>query len=201
MTSLFHKIAQKALNENLLVAYKENQEESRKFYVGFIKAVNEEELYVNLINQYGEDNGFSWVKLKNIYQLTYNDRYLQRMMLLREHNPGLSEEQEEDDRASNLFDSGSFESSDGADILRSLIQRLIEGNVFIHLDLAFDNWTRGFILDADEDFILVEEISADGDEDGFSCFKIDHIESVTGQTNYLKKIEFFFDNREKFYKK
>ncbi|NJO03062.1 MAG: hypothetical protein HC880_16505, partial [Bacteroidia bacterium] len=80
-----------------------------------------------------------------------------------------------------------------------IIERVKENNILVHIDFFYDYWVIGYVIDMDEEFIVVEVVSEEGDDDGFSCFRVEEIESITGRTNKLRKVEFYYENRRKFY--
>ncbi len=198
MNNLFFKIAEKAQRENRLLSVYEEKDNPSKFWVGYVKGLDGENIYLDLVGENGSDEGFSLIKWEGIHQVDYDDRYLRRIQFLHENNFLLPDrDHEEEEENAFLHDTGAEENS--SDILGSLIQSVIENNILVEVDFFYDNWIRGYIIDYQENSILVEVISSEGDSDGFSCYHVPDIKSLNGDTTTLKRIEFYYENRKKFY--
>ncbi|MDX2304233.1 MAG: hypothetical protein NW226_15625 [Microscillaceae bacterium] len=192
MNNLFYKIAEKAQAEDKLVAVYEDLENPNKFLVGFVKALNDAEIYIHMVSNAGEEDGYSLIRWERIHQITYFNRYLKRLFSLFQNSSDFSDEDHERDDAG-------VENWEDKNILKALVERAASLNQLIQLDFYYNDWVVGYILDFDEESILVEEISSDGDEDGFSCYRLGDIVGLTGDTNYLKKVEFYYQNRKNYY--
>lgn len=188
MKNLFVDVFQRAQAENKPVGLRTDRENPKGMYVGYVEEFTERIIQLKAITKQGLEDGVTVVKLKDVFGVEFNDRYLKRVDLLykSDHKLDLTKER----------DSAEPDSAD-EDFMVKLLKRLKKHKVFVTVNFEFDLSIGGYITAVNEAYFQVNVITDEGEEDGLSTYKVEDIQRVFGDGIDERKTEFFYQNRNK----
>lgn len=75
-------VFQRAQTEDKPIGLRTNRDKPSGLYVGYVGEFNEKVIQLKSVSKEGLDDGIIVVKLKDVFGVEFNDRYLQRLDLL-----------------------------------------------------------------------------------------------------------------------
>src|SRR6478609_3859361 len=96
MKNLFFDVFQRAQAENKPVGLRTDRENPKGMYVGYVEEFTERIIQLKAISKQGLEDGITVVKLKDVFGVEFNDRYLKRVDLLYKSEHKLDSSKERD---------------------------------------------------------------------------------------------------------
>lgn len=166
--------------EKKAVSIYSDSENDTKFNVGYIVALNPEQLLLRNISPGGEYDGYMWLRVENVFRCSVDGKYEEKILQLgrRRNREGLNLEVRQ------------------KNILRDLLtysmkeKRLLE---FVFLG----GYITGYILEFSEEAFEIQEVNEYGKIDGVSCVTMRivdeiHLDSITcREVERLKDLDSF----------
>lgn len=139
-------------------------------------------VYLRNIDPEGNEDGYTYFKTQDIYQVDYNNRYLSRLQLLISKKSEL------------VTIPCIVERQKGENYLISLIKKVIADNLIISINSIYDYSLLGYVKEMDDIYLQFQVITDDGDDDGVTVIKIEDIERVDIAGRDQKKVEIYYSN-------
>jgi hypothetical protein len=187
MKNLFLAIFEQAQAENKLVGIRTNREEPTKFYVGYVVEFNEKTIQLKAVSRQGWDEGSILLKLKDVFGVDFDDRYLRRLDLL----------YKSDDKPKPKAADSAEPDLEDEDFMIQFLKRLKKYKIFVTVNFEYDLSISGYLTTINNTYFQMNMINDEGDEDGISTYKIEDIQRVFGDGSDQRKAEFFYQNRKK----
>jgi hypothetical protein len=180
-------LLESALNEKSLIGIRTNSEDWGESIIGFIIGLDDSYFTINEIDEYGFYIGSTIKEIESIVNIDIDDRYIKRLKFIHDHV--------------STFNINSRKTiwKEGSSLIPHF-KNLIESKTIVTFYFNEEDYVTGTILKFDEDYVLINNIGREGDEDGISC---QHINKLIGlRYNSLKeqKIKLLYENRSSFYK-
>lgn len=145
-----------------------SNEDFEQFCVGYILKINRNYILMQHISPNGKYDGYIFKKTSDIYRVGYDESYTKKVKKLYDQECCKHED--------IIIDS--------EDILVSFLKKASERRWIVALELnqsgLYD--VQGFVLEVDEENIVIQEISDDGKYDGITCLDLQCVTSGEGDT-------------------
>ena len=179
---MFLKELEKLQKNKKMASFFVDNSTSSKFNVGNIVAFNKEELLIKSISKTGENSGYLYTALENLYKIDLNDEYLAKIELLKK--------QFYKDEDNFVFDN--------SEILNSILELSKSEHVLLSVVLyntkSID--VRGFVKEIQDDHCLFTAIDEYGKPDGEQLAQIVDITDIYFKTKDEKAIEYLYSIQE-----
>ncbi len=166
MKELFKKYLLKAKKENKLVSFRTNTEETEKFSVGYIIGINDEIVNVKSVNPNGLSDGILMIRLKDIYEIDTDDKYIRRLELKIKNQKKILRDISVPpyfyDYEYNMF---------------LILQKSKEENQLIYINFYHGGF-YGYVKELTQEELLFEIYTEYGEYDGLSVFLIEDIKNI-----------------------
>ncbi len=180
------KLLKEALNSQTLIGISDPRAEGKERIIGFLIGLTDEYGIINEINEYGYFVGNVYICLKDItYVDVNNDRYLKRLLFIHKHCNEL-----------NINKQVSIWQKRKK--LQPYFRKLITNKIMATIYFSEDDHMTGFISHCDNEDIMLDCISSEGEMDGSSCYPIDKIIGLRYNSLAEQKIKLLYDNRNLF---
>lgn len=176
----------RAIKEKKLIGIRTNAQDWDEVIIGFVVELNEHTFIINEIDQIGQLIGNTTLEMENIISIEYNDRYQKRLQYIFENHSKFNINNQV-----TIWKEGSA--------LISYFNDLVKSKKIITFYFDEDNFVIGILLNFDEDNVIIKNIGTEGDEDGESCYLIDHLIGIKYDGIDEQKIKLLYDNASLFY--
>ena len=180
------KVLEVAYKEKSLIGVRTISIDSDESIIGFIVSLDETYFTINEIDEYGFFIGNTTIAIQSVINLEVDDRYQKRLKFIHENNLNFNH---------NSQYTVWKESSE----LVPEFKYLIENKTITTLYLNEDNYVTGIILKFDVDYVMINNIGREGDDDGTSYYPIDRLIGLRYDGLEEQKIKLLYENRSKFY--
>lgn len=190
---LFIDILREAARDRQLVCIFRDPSDLRRFAVGFVEAVSDEDYTLQQIDPDGNPDGLDIGAIDDIIEVRKESRYARQIALLMEKNG----EGRKEDPPQGWNGKQNPESCLDAALRQSMTDKLV-----VNLLLATgDDELRfyGIVRDLSETHVRVDVLSDDGESDGTSVVRLDDIAGLQVNTRDERKIALFHRNRMHLY--
>lgn len=183
MRNIFLHLFEAAKTEEKLIAIHTDKEIVSRFAAGYIHEYDDTMVYLKSVDPEGNDDGYIYIQIADVYQVEYNSRYLNRLQLLIRRQselvtpPCIAEQQQ------------------GENYLISLIKQAMADHLILSINSIYDYSLLGYVKDIDDQYLQVQGITDDGDDDGIAAIRIEDIKRVDIAGTNEKKAEVFYINR------
>ena len=82
MTNIFSQLFEASKTEEKLIAIYTDNDAPSRFDSGYIQEYDDTMVYLKSVDREGNDDGYVYFKVDDIYEVRYNNRYLNRLQLL-----------------------------------------------------------------------------------------------------------------------
>lgn len=161
---MFSMLSKLFLNKKIASFYV-NYNETNKFIVGKIVALNKEEIVINMLSLEGEDDGYVYVNIKNIFRIEEDNKYTEKMMKLYTiSSPDIS-----------------FDITDNSNILAAVLDVVLVQRLIITIELFNSGYDDiiGFVDEVCDGKCIINQINEYGYKDGFSYITTDSITRIS----------------------
>jgi len=157
---MLKKILKNAQEQQRLVDI--NIYDDEESIIGYITSINDDYFTINEIDKFGCSDGNTVYHIDSIKDLSSDNWYLRALQIIIDHKDSLNQ-----DNRNTIYKKGKE--------LISHFNFLKENEIVTMLFFEEDNFELGFIVDFDEDFILLKDIDQGGSELGTTCYRINEI--------------------------
>ena len=183
MKDLFLKLFETSKAEGKLISIRTDIDDVSRFAAGYIQEYDDTMVYLRSIDPEGNDDGYTYIKTEEIYQVDYNNRYLKRLQLLIGK------------KAELITPTCIVERKHDENYLISLIKKAIQDNLIISINSINDYSLLGYVKEMDDSYLQFQVITDDGDDDGITVIRIEDIERIYIAGRDQKKVEVFYNNK------
>lgn len=183
--NMISKILARSLKDKFLIGVRTTTLEWDEVIIGFIESIDDSYFTLKEIDEYGKFIGNTILSFDDIVHLEYSDRYQRRLNFIYENGMNLNP-----DNRTTIWKK--------QDALLPYFELTKKRQNIVTLYLDEDNYSTGKIIDYDEESIFIHMIGSDGNEDGFSCYRIENIIGLRYDGIEEQKIELLYKNRDKF---
>jgi hypothetical protein len=180
-------LLENAYNNKILVGTRTNSQEWDESIIGFITHLEDVFFTINEIDEYGMLIGNTVIAFDDVINVEIKDRYQKRLKFVYDHNSKLKP-----NKRITIW-------KDGKELLPH-IKLLIKDKKIATLYFNEVDFVTGFILENDEDYVLIKNVGNEGDEDGTSLHQIERLVGLRYDSLEEQKINMLFQNRQTFYK-
>lgn len=156
------------LQKTLIDAYKHKKIADINVYgeedsiIGYVTNIDEEHFTVEEVDKFGNTNGSTTYAIAKIANLSLDNWYLRSLQIIICNRDKLNEE-----KRITIH-------KDGKKLL-SEIEYLKVNEIIVMLFFEEDQYELGFILDYDENFILLKDVGQDGCVLGITCYQLNEV--------------------------
>ena len=142
-----------------------------RFSVGYIKHVYKDALILHAFDNYGDDDGILLIRLEDINKIERQTAYLNKIRLLIDPEEFLRS-------ASGTM---CFDESNGSNDcgIYSVLVRCLDEGILLSLKLLFGDILTGYILEFDDEYLLLKIYTDDALEDGETLVKYEDISGIS----------------------
>lgn len=149
-------------------------EETSKFHFGYVLAVNEKEIALQLISPDGEDDGLTVINTENVFRVETDGQYSEKMKKLCSEN------------AIHLYELPINNDDISESVLLSAVKKKQVVSIEL-LDSGYDDVT-GFVESISDGECKIRLIDEYGCEDGYSYISVEDITKISCDTQDEKRI-------------
>lgn len=160
-------------NENKIMSFYTNDDETTKFGCGIILSINDELVLFKSITPFGEDDGIVCLYLDDIYRLNYNDKYDKKIAQLYSYDD-------------------SYDVFKDADLsLEYILQYAKVNNYIVEIELFDSGLTdvTGYVDSVNDDNVIISSIDEYGEDDGKTLILIDNITCLSCNSMEARKLQ------------
>lgn len=164
--TLYEKLVVLSERKKLISIYCNNDTE--KFYAGYILGVNHEDILLQHITPNGKYDGYILKKTASVYRIGYDESYLNKVQKLYEF-------EERKHKKINI---------DANHIMISFLDEALKNNWIAIIELCdsdFDD-IQGMVIETNSNCIVVQKIDDQGRCDGITYFDIDTVTRIECDT-------------------
>ena len=159
---MIHNILNQAIKENELIGVRTYDLEYDEIIIGKVLQIKENYFELNEL-----DENLFWVGKTIIYfddvmELVYKDRYQQRLMFLLKELDKIKTGRQVMINAKG-------------ERLKNYLSNLKNSKEVITFFFNDEHYETGLLKDFDNNFLYIKNIGQEGDEDGWTCFRIDDL--------------------------
>lgn len=178
-------LLEKAYKEKSLIGIRTNLLDWDESIIGFIVTLEESCFTISEVDEYGFSIGQTIIELDDVITVVTNDRYQKRLKCICENNSVFNPK--------NRFTVWKA----GSDLI-PYFNLLIENNKIATLYFDENEYVTGVIIKFDTNYLLINNIGREGDEDGLSCYPIDNFIGLRYDGLEEQKIKLLHESRSKF---
>jgi len=182
---MIKKNIENAINEKSLIGIRTKSLEWGQTIIGYIVDLDETYFTINEIDEYGTLIGNTIIEIDDILHIEHNDRYQRRLQMIFDNRL--------------IFNSNNRVTiwKEGKKLVPHF-KKLKEENILSTFFLNEDDYVIGFLLDFNENHILINNIGVEGDEDGVSCYCIEDFIGLRYNSLSEQKTKLLYENRDVF---
>lgn len=164
----------KAKKEKKLVSIYNDMQRADRFGVGYVAALNEEEVLLKSISPNGEYDGYMWLRMEDIFKFGTDGRYEKKILELY----SLKAQREEE-----------LKISEEEQILDKLIAYAIAGKRVLEV-MFLDEFFSGYPVEYNGETFVIRKVDEYGQENGMVCIQksiVDeiHIDTITSRESEI----------------
>lgn len=158
-----------------------NYDDTSKFIFGYVLAVNDTDIAIQLISPNGDDDGFTVMSVDNILRIEENCQYTKKMKIL------------SSDKKIPTYDFKLCED----DIMKSAVLYALNNNDVLSVELVDSGYDDivGFVDYADGGVCKINQIDEYGFDDGFSLIEFKNITQITVMSSDEQRIKKLWENQ------
>lgn len=168
------KILNELCESKEMASFYSNCEKTNKFDFGFVLAVNEKEIALQLISLDGEDDGILVIDVEKIFNVETNGQYFEKMKKL----------------CGDAVVSDLCGKIDENNILKSMLEIACETKELISLELVGSGFMdiTGFVESVEDDECKIKQVDSYGCFDGYSYVEIKNITDCSYASTDEKRV-------------
>ena len=174
------KVLKDKLVEKSLIGIRTIYQDWDEVIIGFIKSIEGNNLILQEINEYGKTLGETNIDIADILSVEFDDKYQKKLMSILEN--------------SDLFESENQVTIwNKAKELKIVVLELIEKDIIATLFFDEDFFITGKILEYQDNYLLVNNITSSGEDDGYSIHLIDKLIGIRFNSKEELKIRYLLE--------
>jgi hypothetical protein len=174
------KVLKDKLVEKSLIGIRTIYQDWDEVIIGFIKSIEGNNLILQEINEYGKTLGETNIDTADILSVEFDDKYQKKLMSILEN--------------SDLFESENQVTIwNKAKELKIVVLELIEKDIIATLFFDEDFFITGKILEYQDNYLLVNNITSSGEDDGYSIHLIDKLIGIRFNSKEELKIRYLLE--------
>jgi hypothetical protein len=174
------KVLKDKLVEKSLIGIRTIYQEWDEVIIGFIKSIEGNNLILQEIDEYGKTLGETNIEIVDILSVEFDDKYQIKLMSILEN--------------SDLFESENQVTIwSKAKELKIVVLELIEKDIIATLFFDEDFFITGKILEFQDNYIFVNNITSSGEDDGYSIHLIDKLIGIRYNGKEELKIRYLLE--------
>jgi len=138
------------------------------FHVGYVKEIFENSILIQSYNKYGMTDGLILIRLVDIFKVEKETEYLMKRMM-----PAIKYHYSSDEKQLDFVTTSQF--NDG---IQSLIDCCKNNNILISIKLIYSDYVTGYIIEYDDENLLIKTYSEYGVYVGNTFIKYEDILSI-----------------------
>ncbi len=154
-----------------LISVHTDFDESDIFTLGYLIGIDENNVLMNMVDRYGEENGFCIINLADIYNFELDKMYsgkIEKLFKLKEQKR-------------------QYISNSDSNAIVNFLKHAFDNHLLIQVNE--DDYYIGYVKDFSDQVLTTEKIDNYGDEIGISSLDMNNVNSLKCQTKYLRDIE------------
>lgn len=174
------KVLKDKLVEKSLIGIRTIYQDWDEVIIGFIKSIEGNNLILQEIDEYGKTLGETNIEIADILSVEFDDKYQIKLMSILEN--------------SDLFESENQVTIwSKAKELKIVVLELIEKDIIATLFFDEDFFITGKILEYQDNYLLVNNITSSGEDDGYSIHLIDKLIGIRYNGKEELKIRYLLE--------
>jgi len=175
------KVLKDKLVKKSLIGIRTFYQEWDEIIIGFIRSIEGNNLILVEIDEYGKTLGETNIEIADILSIEFDDKYQKKLKSIQEN--------------SDLFDSKNQVTIwNKAKELKIVILELIKKDIITTLFFNEDFFITGKILECQDNYLLVNNITSSGEDDGYSIHLVDKLIGIRYNGKEEQKIRFLLEN-------
>ena len=175
------KVLKDKLVEKSLIGIRTFYQEWDEVIIGFIRSIEGNNLILVEIDEYGKTLGETIIEIADILSIEFDDKYQKKLKSIQEN--------------SDLFDSiNQVTIWNKAKQLKIVILEWIKKDIIATLFFDEDFFITGKILEYQDNYLLVNNITSSGEDDGYSIHLVDKLIGIRYNGKEELKIRFLLEN-------
>jgi hypothetical protein len=178
-------LLENAFKDKSLIGIRTNVLDRGESIIGFIVELEESFFTINEIDEYGLFIGNTIIAIEDIVNIEINDRYQKRLKFIYDNSSTLNP-----NNRITIWKEGTE--------LVAHFKTLIENKKITTFYFDEEDYVIGIILKFDKEYVMLNNIGIEGDEDGTSCYPIDKLIGLRYDGIEEQKIRLLYENRNLF---
>ena len=141
------------------------------FTLGYLLGIDENNVLVNRVDRYGEENGFCVINSDNIYNFEQDKMYIEKIETLF----NLKQQKRK------------YISNPTGNPMENFLKDASDNHWLIQVNE--DDYYIGYVQEFSDQVLTTEKIDNYGDRIGVASLDMDHVNSLKSKTRYLKDLE------------
>jgi hypothetical protein len=176
-------VLKEKLEEKSLIGIRTIHQEWDEVIIGFMKSMDVNNLILEEIDEYGKSLGETMIDIAAILSIEYDDVYQKRLKSIVD--------------SSVLFESKNQVTIwNNAKELKNVILELIEKGIVATLFFDEDFFVTGKLIECNDMYVQVNNISSAGDDDGYSIHLMDKLIGIRYNGKEEQKINFLVEKKK-----
>lgn len=163
------------VGKDILVSIYDDTDEPDTFTLGYLLQMDDNDILINIIDQFGQENGLCTLNLDDIFIFDEDKMYIEKMQKL------FTIKNQKRRYIANL----------GANPMFTLLKYAVDNHLLIEVNND-DNY-MGFVSGFSEDILVLNVIDNYCNDLGDATIDMNHINILTCQDNYLKDLQLLYD--------
>lgn len=151
--------------ETLLSIY-DNKNDIDKFYVGYVVEIFDDSILLYSYDENGEEDGYLSIRLVDIFKIEKASIYLTNLNYLVEQKSLTNIKQ--------IWEVKNNREEGIAEIVSVCHQQ----KILVTIKLIYEDFIVGYIVEEDDDFLLIEKCSKNGMQDGYNLIWFRDIQNI-----------------------
>lgn len=163
---LLYNLLNESQEKECLLSIYDNKNDIDKFYVGYVVEIFDDSILLYSYNENGEEDGYLLIRLVDIFKIEKGSLYLTSFSYLIKQNDSTNRKQNW--KVKNSWEEG----------IAEIISMCHEQKVLVTIKLIYEVFIVGYVIEKDDDFLLIEEYSKSGMQDGHNLIYFRDIQNI-----------------------
>lgn len=163
---LLNKLLDESQRKQTLLSIYDNRDDIDKFYVGYIFEIFDDSILLYSYDENGEEDGYLLIRLVDIFKIEKESAYLNGLNILVKQNASTNRDPD------NKF------KNDGEEGIAEVASICHEQRILVTIKLIYDDFIVGYVVEKDDEYLLIEEYSKNGARDGYNLIWFRDIQNI-----------------------
>lgn len=163
---LLSRLLNESQKKETFLSIYDNKNDIDKFYVGYVVEIFDDSILLYTYNENGEEDGYLLIRLVDVFKIEKESIYLTSLGYIVKQN------------ASNNSKQNWKVRNNSVEGIAEIVSMCHKQNILVTIKLIYDDFIIGYVVEEDDDFLLIEECTKSGMHDGYSLIWFRDIQNI-----------------------